>query len=479
MNIIQRIVKNTSALFAGQLIIMVLTVVLSIFLARILGDAIFGQYTFALALAFLFSSFNGVGYNTLLIRDVSRDKTQARRYLGNILIIRLIFSLIIFGLIIITTIAGGYSQDMQIIIYLFCISILIVTLSSVFKTIYRTYEKMEYSAFVTILSNIIKVGLGLIVLYLGYGLLEIAMVYLISSLIEFIVSFLICEKKFVKLELKFDSIFFKKTIKIALALGMLSIFGIIYVRVDTIMLSYFKGDEVVGWYNAAYDLIRGLKPFPHLFMSALFPLISYYYVSSKKALNKFFEKSLRFLLILGLPMSLAITLLGERIILLFYGQQYQNSIIALQILSWDILLVFLYSGLAFFLITADKQNQMVIIAGCTALFNVVLNLLLIPTYSLVGAAIATIAAESFLFIAYIYINFKHITKIPVHKIVIKPIIASILLGFFIYYLINLNFAILVLGGVLLYFGILIILKEFSKEDISLLKNLIKKEKQPE
>ena len=128
-----------------------------------------------------------------------------------------------------------------------------------------------------------------------------------------------------------------------------------------------KGDAVVGWYNAAYQLVIGLKPIPRLFMNALFPLMSSYFASSNESFKVAYEKSFKYLLILGLPLAVGITLLADRFILLFYGQQFYPSIIALQILAWDILLVFLYTCLGTILVTSDKQNQMAVIAGFLAL----------------------------------------------------------------------------------------------------------------
>jgi len=80
MNTVQRIAKNTAALFAAQFIASILGLVLTIFIARSLGDVIFGKYSFALAFTALFAVFSDLGYNTLLIREVAKDKSLANEY---------------------------------------------------------------------------------------------------------------------------------------------------------------------------------------------------------------------------------------------------------------------------------------------------------------------------------------------------------------------------------------------------------------
>jgi O-antigen/teichoic acid export membrane protein len=474
MDVIQRIAKNTSVLMIGQIIITILSVIISVAIARDFGDVIFGKYSYALAFTAFFTAFLDLGYDTLLIRDVARDKTKADKYMNNAFSIRVLFSIIIFIFIVITINFGEYPSDTKILLYLLGIYGIIISLSNVFKVTFRAFENMEYEAAIKIITNFIRVCLGLLMLIMGYGLIEIILMFLFTALLDLLVSFLICYKKFAKLKIEFDLDFFKKTIKIALPLGMLPVFSLIYVRIDTIMLEVMKGDAVVGWYNAAYNLTYGFKPIPQLFMTALLPLTSYYYVFSKDTLKNIYEKSFKYLLILGLPLALGLTLLGDKIILFFYGEQYTNSIIAIQILAWDVLLIFLYGCSAFILVSTDKQNKMMLIAASTALLNIVLNIFLIPTYSYVGSAIATIIAEGFLLASYIYLNGRYLHMIPIHKIVVKPIFASGAMGLFIYYFNNINLFLIIIISVIIYFVVLYLLNGFSKEDISLFRKIIKR-----
>jgi len=474
MNIGQRIAKNTLALLSAQIVVAILTVVLSIFIARFLGDVIFGKFSFALAFTAFFIIFTKLGYNTLLIREVARDKSHVKKYVNSILGIRLLLSIIIFVLIIITINLMGYPVDTKIVVYLFGIYFLLESLSEVYKVTYRAFEIMEYEALTKILANLIRVTLSVLVLFLGYGLIELALVFIFSGLFDLLISFLICEKKIVKSRPKLDLSFVKDTLKIVLPLSILPIFSLIYIRADTIMLSVLKGDAVVGWYNAAYYLVLGFKPIAHLVMTALFPLMSLYYISSKDSLKTLYEKSFKYLLILGLPLSLGITLLADKFILLFYGQQFYNSIITLQILAWDILLLFLSMCLSFVLISIDKQNKMAIIAGFSALINVILNIIFIPSFSYVGAAVATIASEGFLFILCILLVSRYLYVIPFHKIIPKPLIACGIMGIFIYQFNDMNLFILISIAIILYFGLLFLLKGFSKDDISTLKGIIKR-----
>ena len=178
---------------------------------------------------------------------------------------------------------------------------------------------------------------------------------------------------------------------------------------------------------------------------------------------------------MGLPIAVGITLLADKFIFLIYGPTYENSIIALQILSWDVLLVFLYGCISFLLVSIDRQHQMALFAGCTAVINIILNIILIPTYSYVGSAFATIIAESFLLVSYIFLSARYLHLLPLHKIIIKPIIAASLMGAFVYFFSQIHLAIVVPLAIVIYFSVLYLIKGFSKDDISLLKSLLKKD----
>jgi O-antigen/teichoic acid export membrane protein len=476
MNSPQSIAKNMTSLFIGSIFSSVLAVILSIFIARFLGDVTFGEYSFVTAFIALFSIFLDLGYETLLIIDVAKEKSKASTYVSNIISFRIVLSMLIFVVIFLLINILNFPEESKILIYLFGISQIISTLSNVFRVTFRAFQRMDYEAGVSIFSNILRCSLGLLVLLLGHGLMEMALIFLFSAIFEFLVSFLICEKKFTKVKMEFDLSFFRKTLKFAIPLGALAIFSMIQLRICIVMLEFMKGDAVVGWYNAAFNLILAFSPIPLIFMNTLLPYMAHLSTQSKNSLKELFEKSFKFLFIFSLPATVGIFLLADRFIVLFYGQNFLNSVTALRILSFDVMLKFLCLCVYSALISVNKQGKVAIICGCAALLNVVLNLFLIPEFSLVGAAIAIIISATFVLIMYLYIAFRNGLKIPIQKIIIKPLIACIGMIFFIYYFNDMNLYLLISFSILLYFGLFFIMKGFSKEEISFLKDMVIKKK---
>lgn len=476
MDSYQKIGKNIFSLFTGSFISMILSVIFSIYLARFLGDVLFGRYSFVIAFVYLFSIFLDLGYDTLIIRDVAKDKKKASTYLNNIITFRLVLSIIIFCIIFLLINFLGFQEELKNLIYIFGISQIILSLSSVYRVLFRAFERMDYEAVLNIFLNIIRSFLGILLLFFGYGLIWIAFVYIFTSVVDFFISLLICQKKFVKIKLQFDFSFFRDTIKTALPIGFLAIFALIYVRIDTVMLEFMKGDAVVGWYNAAYTLILGLIPIPHLFMNALLPYMSITSANARSSLTSAYEKSFKFLLGIGLPISIGIFLLADKFIILFFGPNFLNSVDALRILCWDVLLKFLYICIWVVLISIDKQKQLMICAGFGAFINILLNFILIPNFSLIGAAIATIITESFVLFVFFYLSVKYNLKITIIKSILKTLIACALMSIFIFSFNYLNIFLLITLSCIIYFFVFYIIKGLSREEITLIKKLIKKNK---
>ncbi len=473
MNTVQRVAKNAVALFTAKAITAVLGLVLSILVARNLGVIVFGKYNFALAFTGIFAIFLNLGFDAVIVRDVARDKSAASRYIGNIAVIRAILSAITFGVIALIITQMDYPHDTTIAILIFGLYIILIAFGDLFRATFRAFEKMEYDALGVTVRQFIITSLGLAAIFLGYGLIQIAYAFAIGGICYLIVNFLICSWKFAKPKLEIDLDFWKKTAKVALPISFTGVAFIIYTRIDTVMLSVMKGDAVVGWYNAAYNLVLSLNAIPVLFMGAVLPLMASSFISSPNTLKIVYQKSLRYLLLLGLPIAMGTMLLAGRIIPLFYGDQFAPSIVALQILSWDILLLFFCSPLANMLISINRQNQMAAAAGGCVLINITLNLIFIPHFNYIGAATATIATEVILFGMYFYLVSKYFHRLSLHKMIASPLIACLAMGLFLYFCQGINLAVLIIAAAALYFAVLYMTKGISKEDIDLLKQAIK------
>jgi len=243
-----------------------------------------------------------------------------------------------------------------------------------------------------------------------------------------------------------------------------------------LMLSLIQGNQAVGFYNAGYRLVFSLLFIPAVFSTAVFPAMSRFYISSRDSLQLMWKEFLRFMLILSIPIAVGTTLLAGRFVALIFGDGYAPSVAVLQVLIWS--LVFIFANATFVRLFESANMQIVVtkITGLMVIVNVAINLVLIPKFSYVGASFAILITE---FIALVILFFLAERGLYVHKktelanIVLKIVSASAMMGLFIAFFQTFNLLLLVMSAALLYFGILYLVKGIKKEDIVLMKSILR------
>ncbi len=451
-----------------------------IYTARYLGAEGFGVLSFALALTAIFAVLTDIGLHPLTIREVARNRTLAAKYLANLTTIKIILSTLTFVLIAVVINIMDYPAKTVGVVYIITLSVLVSSFTTMIYSIFHAHERMEFQSAGQIISSTIMFIGAMLAINAGLDLTVFATLYLVAALTSLIYSLLILATNFKEVCLdwcrlkifKFDIPFWQTTMKKALPFGLGLFFVMIFYWIDSIMLSYMKGDTVVGWYNAAYRMIIVLLFIPQTLINALYPVMSVFHKNEPESLKGSHEKSFKYLSILGVPIAVGTTLLAPRLILLVFGAQYDNSVLPLQILVWSALLVYMSITYGNLFNCLNKQGLVTKITATCMVFNIIFNIILIPKYSLVGASIATVLTEFTSLALCIAWSTKINYSISVKKLtgfLSKIIISATIMGIFIVIFYNLHMLVLTPLAVVIYFTILVISKGVDKDDIALFK----------
>jgi len=398
MNTVQRIAKNTGVLLFSQIAGKILGFFFVMYTARYLGAEGFGILSFALAFAGIFGIFSDLGLAKLTVREVARNRSLADKYLGNISIIKIILGIITFVLVLSTINFLGYPEQTIKVVGFIALSIIFNSFSQNFYAISQAYEKMEYQS----IGQILNSGLLLLGTFWGinngFNVMGFAAIYFLANGVTLGYSFFVYVWKFSIPKIEVDWSFWKSTVKEAWPFGLTGAFVSIYIWIDSVMLSLMKGDSVVGWYSAAYRFVLVLLFIPIAFNSAVFPIMSRAALNSQNSLKSILQKHFKYMLIVGIPIGVGITLLAKKIIILVFGIEFLPSVIALQILGWAG--VFIFARTAFERVLEATNQQIIVtkVFGNGALLNIVLNIILIPRYSYIGAAVSTLLTDFIVFI---------------------------------------------------------------------------------
>jgi len=340
-----------------------------------------------------------------------------------------------------------------------------------YRSIFNAYEKMEYEAIVRMIVKFIIFSIGGLLLYFGYGLVAFALVLLLAEFIYFNILRYIYIKKVEIPKFKFDFKFWKYLFKKSLPFWFTFIFVKIYFQISNIMLPLMKNYEVTGWYNAALKLVDGLYFIPFVVTMAVFPAMSRLFIKNKNYLKLLYEKAFKYLFIIAFPIGIGTLLLANRLILFIYKKEFAQSSIALQILIWAEVFIFLNLFVGHLLGSINKQKLFAYSTGVCVVLNIILNLILIPKFSYIGASVALVITEVVNFALLYYFSFKNKFKLPLFKLTYKPIIAGLVMGAFIIYFKFLHIVVLVPLSAVLYLVVLVIIKDIGKEEIDLIKNI--------
>jgi len=445
------------------------------YVARYLGVEGYGVISFALAFTGIFGIFTDIGLSQLAVRDIARDKGSANKYLVNITAMKLILVAVTMVLIAITVNLMGYNSTDIKVVYIIALSIGAAAFTTLISSIFQAYERLDYTSISNAINSLALLSGAIFNIYRGSDIIGFAFVYLFANLITLIYNVAILMIKFFRPEFRIDRSFWMPILREALPFGLTGFFITIYYWTDSVMLSYMKGDEVVGLYNAAYRLMIILLVVPQVLNITIFPAMSQLYMNSRDMLKFTLQRSFKYLAMIGFPIGIGTTVLADEIILLIFGAGYEKAAMALRILVWSSACIFLSSSFSSLLRSSDRQTALTKITAFCAAENVILNLAVIPIYSYVGASVTTVITEFTVLALFAVVTFRDgfWELASIFTITSKIAIASLIMGGFVFFMRSLNLFLLVPLAAAFYFLVAYLLAIFDEDDKAIIRRVLK------
>ena len=475
MSNVKTIFSNMSWLFVSQIIASVCGFIWTIVIARYLGVNDYGILGFAISLTGILAITMDLGVNSHVVREIATNYDLTPKYLGNAIPLKSLFVIGTFILTLIILILMKANQLTITITLLFTIEMVFKTFIGLLNGSFQAYEEGKYQGIGNILLNIILLIFILISIFTDLGIFGITLSYVVANFIPLVYEYVIFTKKFAKPKFEFDIDFCRTITMLALPFALSGIFYSIYYSVDTVMLSNMIGDYATGIYNASYKLISVLTVFYSVYTAVIYPVMSKFFKNDEKLLVVVFEKSVKYLSLVIIPIAIATVLYSTDIVQLIFGIEFNESSSALSILIWTVCLLFINGACGTLLNASHKEMTVTKVYFIAAVFNIVLNLFMIPHYSYVGAAISTVLSDLLILIISLYVIYKlgYRVKRKLYVDLIKIIIGSSIMGG-VLYLLNLNMWVALPIGIIIYFGVLILLKLFDDDDKYVIKEVIGK-----
>ena len=470
MNTAQRIVKNTLSLMVSGSVSHTVAFITMVYLARVLGPDSFGKINFAMALVAYFTLLTNLGLPLLGTRELSKDLSRSHSLISSILLVRSTLAVISFSLMIVFVLILPKPSEYKYLILIFGVGLFFTSLS--IDWVFQGIEKMEYIGLGRMVAAMIFLLFSLLFVRGEQQIIQVPMAQIAGLLFSSALLLILYFKNVSRIRFSIEWSYCKELLKQALPLGISLILIQVIYNIDTIMLGFMRLESEVGYYNAAYKVIMPMILLGSVYFDAVFPVISNYYETSPDSLKQIQGYNAKLMCILSFPVVVVSIVGAERIIMLLYGEPYNQSALPFRILVISVGLIYLNMIYARGMWACNRQNQYLKIVSGQVFVNIGLNFLLIPRFGMSGAAIATVFAELVGFYFY-HRDFNRIVAIPIFRFIPKPFAACLLALplMLITYQANLYLAIsLFLAG---YFGFLLLIKGITKTDFTDIISIIK------
>lgn len=396
----QRYLSNTSWLLAQRAIQIVVSLILTVSIARYLSPEGFGLLGYAQSFVGLFALAATLGLDSVLVRDLVSQPGRTNDLLGTTMVLRLIGFFIVFALLYCgAELVGTDSRTRMMILVIG--SSLLFQVFNVTDQYFQARVESRNSAIASLLATGANILSTAALITFESSVENFAFLSVITNaLLSFFLYVFYRRQGTTPASWRYDHSLAKAMLSESWPVLLSIILVSVYVNIDRIMIMHYLGPVAAGEYNAAAKLSEGWYFLPVVIVGSLVPAL----VSARLRSNELYLSRLQNMYTLmawiAIPVAVLVSFLANPLISVLYGDSYQSATSVLSVHIWTGVFVFL--GVA--------SGRWMLIEGFTLSFlnryilgvtiNVSLNIVLIPRYGIVGAAYAALVAQ--IFVVFVY-----------------------------------------------------------------------------
>lgn len=468
--------RNFSFGLGAQLLIKLFSFAFNVFVVRTLGDEAFGRYSAINAYGQIFLFLADLGLSTYAVRLVAqtRDKAggmaQVSKLLANLVALRLVLSLASAGMAIGSAWLTGRPGIFLAAMALNAISLLMYAIQSSSGVVLSGLERMDKTSKAQVLFQFCFVVFGTIALVSNAGYIGLIIANIGAVLILTTVTVRAVQAEGMSLR-GADARDWLPLLRSAAPFAVLSLaLGLSY-KFDSVLIENFQGSKATGYYNAAYNLVFNCVLFSNVLNTTLYPTLTRQSASDPAGLGKSYERALRYLLIVALPLTVGIYMLSDDLIPFLFKEQFLPAADALKILIWVVPLQYVSEFLGYVILIAQREKIVARSVVISSLINVAANLMVIPRYGFMGAAVMTLVTEIVLVGQYVFLLRDQLRILDWRRFFVRPMACAAVLAMVLALTISWPWQARAVAGGLAYVVALVALKTVGREEIDFIRRL--------
>jgi O-antigen/teichoic acid export membrane protein len=393
MTVPQRVLANTLVQVAGKALLALAALAVVRIAAGYLGVDAFGELAIVLAFVPVLLVASDLGVTTVLAREVAKDPARGDRLGGTLLAVRLAGSSAVFVVFLAVLPFLPYAREVKVGLVAAAAGVVFMSAGAFTAPFFQVNLRLEYVAVLDALTAVLTVGLvaAAVALDLGfYGVVAaLPSVAVVGCAASFVLS-----RRFWRVNVRAAWTEARPLLGEALPVGLVAALGLLHFKVDSLMLSVLKAPADLGVYTVAFRFVEQALVVPALFMAAVFPILTRALQGDRADAEAVIGKSLRFLVLLAVPLALATFALARPLVRLVGGPELVDAAEPLRILAPALVFVFANVIFAGVLLALNRRRELVFASLAGLGLNVVLNAYFIPAYGYNGAASTTVVSEA-------------------------------------------------------------------------------------
>lgn len=486
-----RLLRNSSVPLAIQMIVRAIDWGFGAVLYRLLAPqpSSIANYEFgALIATLVLATIAEWGLNIYLTREVARDRSSIERLFGTTLLVRLVFAAIAVPISMAVVLgydllqaAGltGYVFDAEgrLVMLLLALTLIPGAFSAAVTALFTATERPIVTATVGLITNVVSTLLRIGALLLGFGVIGMAWSALAATTLSAAVFAWLLIRAFGWPGTRFDLRLARSMLHAGFPLMLNALLLVVFFRFDMLIIRGALDTLSYTAYAAAYKYVGLTQILPPIVINAIFPLLARQAMDDRAALSRAYRLTVRWLLLLALPLAVVIAICAPWLLLLYGAEEapvVELGAPALALLIWYLPLSYVNGVTQYVLIALDRARTITITFAAAAIFNFAFNALLIPRFGINAASVATVLSELVLYVPLWLVLRREIDTVPLWRVGWRAAAAALAMAGGMLLLVQWHVLAAVVIGPLIFAGVLVALGGIEDDDRRIVRRALRR-----
>lgn len=394
-----KITTNTAAQIAARFVTTATTLIVTLLVTHNLSKSDWGIFVTITSFVSLFYVLSDLGLNSVFVREILKNKEKESYFFGNLVVLRVILSIITVLLALAVLSLTDHSNFIKIGIIISLSTVLTISLFNTCVALFQAKLKYDQAALADVAGSLVTLVLAYLFVVSSFSIIFVVIAYSLGSLIRALISIYLAKSEVQMFKLGFDRNFWSSLLFSSLPVGLTLIFSQFAANIDkqVVYLANYQpnlnlnNDLAAAYYGLAYRIFEFGIILPAFFVNSAYPFLLHDKVKNPITFFTNFLSYGKILLGFGVATTISIFVLGDQIIGIF--GDYQESLTSLRILALGYPIFFITPLLMWTIISLRKEKFLPLVYGFAALFNFAANFFFVPRIGFNAASIITVLTE--------------------------------------------------------------------------------------